>query len=422
MIPPTITPPRLIAPAVTNLRDHLARYGALPAHSPARLLGEVDASGLVGRGGAGFPTGRKMRAVAAGTGPAVVVGNGCEGEPASRKDALLLERSPHLVLDGLQTAATAVAADTVHLVVHAGGPSMANARRAIAERRAAGLDRIPVQLHGIPGRYVSSEESALVNFLNGGPAKPLFTPPRPYERGVGKRPTLINNVETLAHLGLIARCGGAWFREVGDPEEPGTQLLSVAGPDAKGRVLEVETGKTVDEVLAMTGVDAESCQAVLVGGYFGTWLSSAVARPLRLTHSAVKAAGGSLGAGIVVGLPRDRCGLVETSRVATYLASHNAGQCGPCLNGLPSIAAALHKLAYGPWQEEVGVALARWMRLVPGRGACRHPDGAIRLVGSAMTVFAADVARHRQGVPCAGATAAPWLPVPDSSLARGPWR
>ena len=422
MIPPTITPPRLLTPMATSLGDHLQRYGVLPPLSAAAILSEVDASGLLGRGGAGFPTGRKLRAVATGTGPAVVVGNGCEGEPASAKDVLLLERSPHLVLDGLQVAATAVGADQVHLVVHQASPALRFAERAIADRRKVGLDRLPVQLHGIPGRYVSSEESALVHFLNGGPAKPLFTPPRPYERGVDKRPTLINNVETLAHLGLVARHGAAWFRGIGDPEGPGTQLLSVAGPGATQRVLEVETGLTVDDVLAMAGVDADACQAVLVGGYFGTWLSTSVARPLRLTHSAVRAAGGALGAGIVVGLPRDRCGLVETSRVATYLAAHNAGQCGPCLNGLPSIAAALHKLAHGPWREELGVALHRWLTVVPGRGACRHPDGAVRLVGSALQVFAADVARHRQGLPCAARTAPAWLPVPDSSAAQAPWR
>ena len=187
-------------------------------------------------------------------------------------------------------------------------------------------------------------------------------------------------------------------------------------------MLEVETGITVDEAFALAGVDGEACQAVLVGGYFGTWLSASVARPLRLTHSAVRAAGGSLGAGIVVGLPRDRCGLVETSRVATYLASHSAGQCGPCLNGLPAIAGALHKLAYGPWQEAVRVALDRWLDIVPGRGACRHPDGAVRLVQSALRVFAADVARHRQGIPCAGAVAGTWLPLPPAGAAQGPWR
>jgi NADH:ubiquinone oxidoreductase subunit F (NADH-binding) len=423
--PPTVRPaaPRLLGSSgPDDLQAHLQRYGTLPRISAAALLDEVETSGLLGRGGAGFPTARKMRTVAAGAGPTVVVGNGCEGEPASSKDALLLERSPHLVLDGLQAAAKAVGADTAHLVLHKDSAAVARVGRAIAERRKAGLDPVPVQLHGIPARYVSSEESAIVSFLNGGPAKPTFTPPRPYESGVGKRPTLINNAETLGHLGLIARRGGEWFRQVGDADEPGTQLVTAAGPGAPRRVLEVETGTTVDEVFALAGIDADACQAVLVGGYFGTWLSAETARPLRLTHASLKAAGGALGAGIVIGLPRDRCGLVETSRVATYLAAHNAGQCGPCLNGLPAIASALHHLAYGPWHEDLGVALSRWLTVVPGRGACRHPDGAVRLVGSALSVFAADVARHRQGLPCAGSSAPGFLPVPDLAATKGAWR
>src|SRR5207237_8026375 len=129
------------------------------------------------------------------------------------------------------------------------------------------------QVHSRPPRYVASEESALVQFLNGGPAKPTFTPPRPFERGVGGNPTLINNVETLAHLALISRYGPAWYRSVGDSDEPGTMLLTVAGPRVATSVLEVATGTSVDAVLAAAGVRLDDCQAVLAGRYFGTWLA-----------------------------------------------------------------------------------------------------------------------------------------------------
>lgn len=419
---PTICAPRLLPPAHEDLEAHLRRYGAIPRASASAVLDEVDLSGLLGRGGAGFPTGRKLRSVAAGAGPAVVVGNGCEGEPASAKDELLLTRTPHLVLDGLQIAARAVGADAAHLLLHKGSRATASVAQAIAEQRRAGLEEVAARLHCIPGRYVSSEESALVSYLNGGPAKPMFTPPRPYEKGVGKRPTLVSNVETLAHLGLIARRGGAWYRQVGDPDEPGTQLLTVTGAGADRRVLEVETGLPVGEILGLAGLDPQQCQAVLVGGYFGTWVDVDIARPLRLTHAATRAVGGALGAGIVIGLPYDRCGLAETSRVATYLAAHNAGQCGPCLNGLPAVAGALHRLAFGPWDEALGSALSRWLSVVPGRGACRHPDGAVRLVASALTVFAADVARHRRSGPCTAAAAPGLLPVPGLAVTQGPWR
>jgi NADH:ubiquinone oxidoreductase subunit F (NADH-binding) len=405
-----------------DLATHLRRHGPLPALSPAAIVNDVDDSGLLGRGGAGFPTGRKMRTVAAGHRRAVVVGNGCEAEPASNKDHVLLKQSPHLVLDGLALAARAVGAREIHLVLHQQSQARAALVDALAERGRLKVDSTKVQLHAVPARYVASEESALVQFLNGGPAKPAFTPPRPYESGVGGRPTLINNIETLANIALITRYGPGWYRCVGDPGEPGTMLVTVSGPNVDRSVLETATGATVDHVLAAGGVRLADCQAVLVGGYFGTWFSSATAPRLALTQAAMRSAGGALGAGIVVGLPHTSCGLTETARVAAYLAAHTAGQCGPCFNGLPAIAAALQRLAYGPWDESLAGPLNRWLSVVPGRGACRHPDGAIRLVASALRLFSADVDAHRGGFRCRYVGARPVLPVPDLAAASGPWR
>jgi NADH:ubiquinone oxidoreductase subunit F (NADH-binding) len=388
---------RLLTDAGPSLASHLATHGELQLAGRQVVLDEVDRSGLLGRGGAGFPTGRKMRTVAAGSRP-VVLGNGCEGEPASAKDLLLLTAHPHLVLDGLQTAAHAVGAKEAHLAVHRGSAALPALRTALAERRGG----VPVTVHAVPSRYVASEESALVNLVNTGTAKPTFVPPRPFEQGIGKRPTLVNNVETLAHLALVARHGAEWFRSVGDAEEPGTQLITVA--DA---VVEVPTGTTIRALLgSMRGL-----QAVLVGGYFGTWVPMPVARELTLTHRDLRAVGGALGAGIVVGLPAGSCGLLETARVAAYLAAENAGQCGPCLNGLPAIAGAVRALALGPWDDRTMSDLDRWLGVVPGRGACRHPDGAVRFVLSGLAVFAADLAEHRAGRPCAGIAVPPVLPV-----------
>jgi NADH:ubiquinone oxidoreductase subunit F (NADH-binding) len=293
---------------------------------------------------------------------------------------------------------------------------------ALAERKRLRIDGAKVHLHAVPARYVASEESALVQFLNGGPAKPTFTPPRPFERGVGGRPTLINNVETLANVALICRYGPGWYRSIGDEDEPGTMLLTVGGPHVDRSVMEVATGTTVDSLLALRGVRLRDCQAVLVGGYFGTWISPATAHRLPLTHASLQSVGGALGAGIVIGLPHQSCGLTETARVATYLAKHNAGQCGPCFNGLPAIANALQRLAHGPWDERMTTPLNRWLSVVPGRGACRHPDGAIRLVASCLQVFAADVDAHRSGFRCRYVGASPVLPIPDLAAASGPWR
>ena len=245
--------PRLLAglehhEQVLGLAEHERSYGMLWLRGPSgrrrpeRLIDIVDASGLTGRGGAGFPTGRKMRSVA-GRGEAVVVANGAEGEPASAKDRLLLTQLPHLVLDGITLAADAVGATEAYLCVHRHEHDLLDSlAAAVAERIRAGFDPVPVQVTGIPGRYVSSEQSSIVQYLNGGPGKPTFAPPRPHESGVGARPTLVNNVETLANVALIARHGDRWFRAAGLPSAPGSILVTVGGAVQRPGVYEIELG------------------------------------------------------------------------------------------------------------------------------------------------------------------------------------
>ncbi|HVV76494.1 MAG TPA: NADH-ubiquinone oxidoreductase-F iron-sulfur binding region domain-containing protein [Mycobacteriales bacterium] len=392
-----------------DLAQHLSIWGPLPSLPPADVLDAVERSGLLGRGGAGFPTARKLRSVASGKGRPIVVANGCEGEPASAKDSVLLARTPHLVLDGIQLAARAVGADRAHLVVHTDSPVIPFVRAAIAQRR---NDPIAVTLEMVPARYVASEESAIVSALNGGEALPAFTPPRPFERGVDRRPTLINNVESLAHLATIARFGPQWFAELGDPAQPGTMLVTVSGAGTDRRVAEVATGTTIGRVVSAAGLSLKHSEAVLVGGYFGCWIPTKVAQRLPLTHHAMREIGAALGAGVIAVLPPGSCGLAETARVASYLAENSARQCGPCVNGLPAIAGAMTALATGTWDEQTWPALNRWLDVVPGRGACRHPDGAARFVATALSTFAADVAMHRAGRPCTGLGASPFLPVP----------
>ncbi|MGN6473321.1 MAG: NADH-ubiquinone oxidoreductase-F iron-sulfur binding region domain-containing protein [Mycobacteriales bacterium] len=400
------------ADSTIGLAQHLEIWGRLPSLPPSVIVDAVERSGLLGRGGAGFPTARKMRTVAAGKGRAVVVANGCEGEPASAKDSVLLGRAPHLVLDGIQLAARAVDADRAYLVVHQGSAVLPWLSQALAERRD---DLVPVTLTSVPARYVASEESALVSALNGGASLPMFTPPRPFERGVDRRPTMISNVESLAHLATIARFGPDWFGELGDPAQPGTMLVTVSGAGTDRRVAEVATGTSIGRVVRAAGLSLKHSEAVLVGGYFGCWVPASVADKLPLTHGALRDIGAALGAGVLAVLPPGSCGLAETARVASYLAAHSARQCGPCRNGLPAIAEAMSALAAGIWDESTWPALNRWLDVVPGRGVCRHPDGAVRLVASALSTFEPDVAMHRAGKPCAGITAAPFLPIPAAA-------
>jgi NADH:ubiquinone oxidoreductase subunit F (NADH-binding) len=423
--------PRLLAGLglrqAIGLAEHEREYGTLWLRGPSgrrrpeRLIDMVEAAGLTGRGGAGFPTGRKMRAVA-GRGETVVVANGAEGEPASAKDRLLLAYLPHLVLDGITLAADAVGATEAHLCVHRQEHDLIDSlAAAVAERREAGLDPVPIQITGIPGKYVSSEQSSIVRYLNGGPGKPMFSPPRPHESGVRGRPTLVNNVETLAHVALIARHGDRWFRGAGLSSAPGSMLVTVDGAVQWPGVYEIELGTGAGEAVTLAGGPAEDLQALLIGGYFGAWLPVQVAWPVRMTQAGLRAVGGALGAGIVIALPGSSCGLAETARVLRYLAGQGAGQCGPCLMGLPALAGAVADLAFQGGRGRAVEAITALLPLIEGRGACRHPDGATQLVRSAMRAFIADARWHDHYGPCDGVRRGPLLPVPGDGEEDWSW-
>jgi NADH:ubiquinone oxidoreductase subunit F (NADH-binding) len=413
--------PRLLAgpPASPDprqaLADHQRTHGWLALDAdPAVLTNELAAAGLTGRGGAAFPTARKISAVRSPAASPVVVGNGAEGEPASRKDAALLWHAPHLVLDGLQLAAAATGARTVLLCVHGGRPDLrGHLEKALSVR----ADLVAVRLLETPPRFLAGEESALVSYLNGGAAMPAFKEYRTFERGIGGRPTLVQNVETLAHIALIARHGAGWFRAVGTGAEPGSLLCTVTQADGSARIAEVGAGTPLGGLLRLD----EGVQAVLAGGYHGGWLTAAQARALRLSDADLKPEGAFVGAGVLAALPAGRCGLAETANVVRYLALESAGQCGPCLNGLPRIAAALAALARPRPAHAKLRNVERWAGLVAGRGACHHPDGTARFVASALRVFAAEIGEHARGRCTAGATA-PFLPIPAAAAAESDWR
>jgi NADH:ubiquinone oxidoreductase subunit F (NADH-binding) len=398
----------------------LARHRLVhPAPPPPRpdgrpwedFVAAVERSGLRGRGGAGFPTGRKLRAVGAGRRGAVVVVNGAEGEPASAKDKLLLSLLPHLVLDGALLAAAAVGADEVLVCVdQRAGAARAAVARAVEQRRRA-EPGLPLRLVAVPSRYVAGEETALVHLLDGGVALPTRTPPRVFERGVGGRPALVDNVETLAHLAQVLRFGPEWFRRLGTAEEPGSALVTLSGAVARPGVYEVPIGARLADVVGAAGGALAGGAAVLVGGYFGAWLDAATAGQARLSAASLRPLGASLGCGAVVVLPEGACGLAETARVLRWLAGQSAGQCGPCVHGLAAVAAATAELHAGRGGAAGLERLRRWAGQAEGRGACRMPDGAVRFLRSALEVFAGDLARHLRhgGCPAAGP---PVLPIP----------
>ncbi len=258
---------------------------------------------------------------------------------------------------------------------------------------------MPITVHEVPHQYVSSEETALVHWLNGGEAKPTTTPPRPFERGVGKRPTLIDNVETLAHVALIARYGASWFRQAGTTDTAGTMLTTVTGSVAQPGVYEIEAGIRVEDALALAGARHDS-QAVLIGGYFGTWHDVADVAGLPFTAAGLGPAGAAPGAGVVLVLPAGSCGLAEAARILRYLASQSAQQCGPCMFGLPAIAQDMAQLASNRPEGDPLERMQRRFAQIAGRGACRHPDGAVRMAASALSAFAADAHAHARRRGC----------------------
>jgi NADH:ubiquinone oxidoreductase subunit F (NADH-binding) len=257
------------------------------------------------------------------------------------------------------------------------------------------------------GRFVAGEASAVVHWVERG--IPVPTKRRPYERGLGGRPTLVQNVETLAHLALIARYGASWFRAAGTPEEPGSMLVTVLGAVREPCVHEVGIGTEISEILRLAGGASAPLQALLLGGYFGTWVSAAAAADRPFSSAGLAPLGVRPGAGLIAALPAVACGLAETARVVRYLADESAGQCGPCLFGLDAIAGQLRRIAEGR-SSDLGL-LRRWLGQVDGRGACSHPDGAARLVRSALDVFAPELDQHAQGW-CRGTAPAAVLPVP----------
>ena len=360
------------------------------------LIGEVELAALAGRGGAGFPTARKLAAVAARRN-AVVIGNGTEGEPASAKDKVLMAQSPHLVLDGAAAAAGLVGATEAIVVAHAAVADLMAA--ALAERRRARLDLVRLSVVPAADAFVAGEASAVVHWLENRVPKPTSRQRRLSERGLHGRPTLVQNVETLAHLALITRYGAAWFRAVGTRREPGSMLVTLAGAVRVPGVYEVEIGTPVGAVLDLAGGPAGPLGGLLVGGYFGTWVDPALAVDLPLSSEGLGAAGAGLGAGLLAALPADVCGLAETARIARYLASESAGQCGPCVFGLDAIAGQLERLASGRGPDLV--ALRRWIAQVGhGRGACKHPDGTIGMVASALRTFDGEIEQHARGWCC----------------------
>ncbi len=405
-----------------GLAEHLALHGPLPVWrrrgrgGEHPLIAQVEQAGLRGRGGAGFPTAVKMRAVAASRGRPVVVVNATEGEPASLKDRTLTQALPHLVLDGATLAANALgASEIVVSVCESAQASAEGIAEAISERGSPGRRSPQTRLTTVPAHYVAGQESALVNYLNGAPAIPTFTPPMVFQQGVARRPTLLSNAETFAHLALIARHGPGWFRELGTPSQPGSTLVTLSGSVSRSGVYEIEYGASLGSLIDAAGGTIGRPRAALLGGYSGSWVGEEHLHNLILADEYLAAHQAFLGAGVVLLLSEDACPVAETTRLMRWLANQSARQCGPCVHGLNAITTSLEEISGAAAQPNMHQRLTRLAALVRGRGACAHPDGAARMLLTAIEVFGPEFQDHAQHGQCEGCLHPGELPLPDTT-------
>jgi NADH:ubiquinone oxidoreductase subunit F (NADH-binding) len=234
----------------------------------------------------------------------------------------------------------------------------------------------------------------------------------PFERGVRRRPTLLNNAETLAHVALIARYGPRWFRELGLLDQPGSTLVTLSGPLAHPGVYEVEYGASLSSLLDAAGGTTSRVRAVLFGGYAGSWVEGNNLPRLMLSDAHLATHRATMGAGVVLLLSEAACPVAETARVTRWLAAQSAGQCGPCVHGLNALADVFEQVRDGVVAKHGAARIEQLATLVRRRGACAHPDGTARFAMSAVDVFSEELADHARHGACEACARLSELPLP----------
>lgn len=361
-----VTPGRTV-----GLVEHNGRWGPLARLELPELIAAAHREGLVGAGGAGFPTARKLHSLSTSkTGPVIV--NGSEGESASGKDTVLLNHVPHLVLDGAVLSAQALGSRRVVVRIPASRRNViATVTAAIAERRDAEV-RISIS----PGEdtFIAGEASAVISSLEGGPATPapLGKPPT-MRAGLRRQPVMLSNVETFARLAVAARGFNAT-----------SSLLTISGAVMQAGVLEVPANTPLGHILAVAGADP-GLAAIITGGWHGAWLcASDEVLSTSVNRDALREVGGRWGAGAFIAIPRDPCPVEVLQAVTDYLVGEGARQCGPCVLGLDAAQRDVH-------------ATRPVVDRVQGRGLCAHPTATIAAIRSAQAMLSDELAAHAAG-------------------------
>ncbi len=349
-----------------EIEDYVAHDGyealgkAVGQMSPAEVIAEIAQSGLRGRGGAGFPTGAKLRAVAQAPGtPKYVICNADESEPGTFKDRLILEGDPHSIVEAMAIAAYAVGASQGFIYVR-GEYALAQARlnRAIQQAREIGLlgehifgsdFAFDIHVHPGAGAYVCGEETALIESIEGKRGEPRARPPYPTTHGLWGKPTLVNNVETLVNLPAIVRNGAAWYKGFGTSSSPGTKVYTILGNVNMTGLIEVPMGITLREVVAIYGKGMRNggpLKLAQTGGSSGSIIPASL-QDTPMDFDSFNKAGVSLGSGALLICDEDTC-VVDLARVLmNFFRNESCGKCGPCRIGTERAYQILTGLAEG---------------------------------------------------------------------------
>ncbi|HEX9880614.1 MAG TPA: NADH-ubiquinone oxidoreductase-F iron-sulfur binding region domain-containing protein [Candidatus Binatia bacterium] len=412
--------PRGVAEGKESLEKYRARggYGALQRAlkgSPEAVLKEVGDSGLRGHGGAGFPTGKKMAITAeCAAQPHYVVLNGGEDEPGSKKDRLLMENLPHLVLEGLILAAYAVQASKAFLYINQNyNEATRSMTDALAEAKQAGYwgegilgsnYSLEIVHKPAPPTYVAGEDTAALEFLEGKEPKPREKPPFPATSGFSGKPTAVNNVETLANLAPILTKGAKWYRGFGTPESPGTMIFSLNDEVERPGIYELPFGTPLRSLLQECGGGIKGkkvLKAIQPGGP-----SSAFLPPdkldIALDHQSVREAGSTIGCGVVRFITEGECIVEETVKIAEFFARESCDQCPACRMETNMLATILKKVQQGQGQEALLEQLSKVIAFNKGKGFCNLINMPGPPIESAVKLFRNDFLAHLATGRCPG--------------------
>ena len=368
---------------------------------PAKVIEEISNASLRGRGGAGFPMGRKLSLVPPAEkrhGPAYVVANADESEPGAFKDREIVRRVPHRFLEGCLIAAHAIQADGVFVYIR--GEYLAEAlvlEAAIEEARRAGLfGEVKVVLHRGAGAYICGEESALLESLEGSRGQPRPRPPFPPVAGLYMQPTLINNLQTLASVPAIMELGAERYGELGVASAPGTVVYSLSGNVNRPGNYELPLGTTLRELVFEHGqgiAEGRSLKAIIPGGS-----SVPVFTPdqldVQLDFDSVQAAGSYLGSAAVIVVDERACMVQLAARAEKFYMHESCGKCTPCREGTRWLVGLLEKIEAGDGTQADLDLVVEVCRRIEGKSLCALGDFAVWCVGSYVEKFRDEFQRH----------------------------